>query len=201
MSALKLFRKVRGLLLPALTLALLFGSAYPALAQDEAPPAKARREPGFRWGAGVVTAIEGEVFAVNTRAGRDWRLQVDAATLFFDATGRPATYVDLSVGARVAGSVELRDDGGLYAVLVIIFPSQTRYAGVGVVTALEDDAFHFVSRRGRVWEFYVDAATTFTGRDGSPLTLADLQVETRLFVSAELRDDGRWWALEVKSGR
>ena len=126
MFALTLFRKVRGLLLVALALALLFGSAYPALAQGEAPPAKARREPGFRWGGGVVTAIEGEVFTVHTRAGRDRRLQVDAGTLFFDASGRPATYADLTVGARVAGSAELRDDGVLYAVLVIIFPPQTR---------------------------------------------------------------------------
>jgi hypothetical protein len=101
----------------------------------------------------------------------------------------------------VAGSAELQADGTRHALLVIVFPPQTRYVGGGVVTALEDDAFHFVNRRGRVWEFYVDTNTQFTDRAGTALTFADLEVETRAFVRAELREDGEWWVVEVKVGR
>ena len=200
MFKLTFFRRIRTVLLAGLALALAFGAAPAAFAQDEPPPARTP-EPGFRWGGGVVTAIGDDGFSVDTRRGRDVRVLVDENTAFFNAQGRPATFADRSVGARVGGSVEVRADGQVYGVLVIIFPPQTRYVGVGVVTGLEADAFHFVNRRGQVWEFYVDDATVFTNRAGDALTFADLQVEERAAVKALLRDDGKWWATEVKTPR
>lgn len=200
MLKLSLFRSFRAVLLSAVALGLAFGAVPAALAQDETPPAVPPK-PGVRWGGGEVTAIGDGSFDVQTRRGRAVTVIVEASTAFFNGQGLPASFADLTVGARVGGVVEVRDDGQTYARLVIIFPPKTRYVGVGVVTALEDDAFQFVSRRGQVWEFYVDDATTFTNRAGDPLTFDDLRVEVRAGVQAELRDDGKWWALEVKIGR
>ncbi len=200
MLSVRLFRKVRGLVLGALVLALALGGATAVFAQGETPPAAAA-EAEARWGGGEVTAIGADNFTVHGRAGRERVLYVDANTVFLNAAGRPAGFSDLTVGARVMGTGELHDDDLTYALLVIIFPPQTRYQGVGAVTGLEADAFHFVNRRGRVWEFYVDDTTQFTDRAGSVLTFADLAVETRAFVQAELRDDGKWWAMVVKIGR
>src|SRR5688572_22635469 len=200
MLALRLFRKLRGLVLGVVALALALGGTTTVLAQDEPPP-DAPGEPGVRWGGGVVTAVGADSFDVHTRAGRDQSLIVDADTVFFNAAGRPASFAEVTVGARVAGSAELHADGTRHALLVIILPPQSRYVGGGVVTGLEADAFHFVNRRGRVWEFYVDDATQFTDRTGAALSFADLEVETRAFVRAELREDGKWWALEVKIRR
>jgi hypothetical protein len=197
---LSLVRRFRAVLLAAVALALAFGAVPAAFAQDEEPPA-APPKPGVRWGGGEVTALGDDSFDVHTRRGRDVTVIVEATTAFFNGQGLPASFADLTVGARVGGVVEVRDDGQTYARLVIIVPPKTRYVGVGVVTALEDDAFHFVSRRGQVWEFYVDDATAFSNRAGDPLTFADLRVEARAGVHAELRDDGKWWALEVKIGR
>lgn len=194
------FRKVRALLLPVLILALAFSAAPAVWAQGEPPP-DLLAEPGIRWGGGVVSAVGSASFTLETPKGRERTILVEAGTVYYNAQAQPATFADLRVGARVGGSVDVRADGQAYALLVIIFPPQTRYVGVGVVTALEADAFHFVNRRGHVWEFYVDEATTFTGRAGQTLTFADLQVESRAFVRADLRADGQWWATEVKIGR
>ena len=190
----------RALLLAGLVLALALAAVPSAFAQGEGP-ASATPAPGVRWGGGTVTAVGTDGFSVHTPRGRDHRVLVDGSTQFFNAQGRPAAYADLTVGARVGGSVEVRADGQLYGLLIILFPPQTRYVGAGVVTALEADAIHFVNRRGRVWEFYVDDATVFTNRAGDALTFADLQVEDRAVVRAALREDGKWWALEVKTGR
>jgi hypothetical protein len=188
--------KMRGLLLGVVALALSLTGATAVFAQGETPP-----EPGVRWGGGVVTSVGAGSFTVHGRAGRDQTLLVDANTLYFTAAGRPAAFTDLTVGARVAGSAEFQADGQRHALLIISLPPRTRYVGGGLVTALEADAFHFVNRRGQVWEFYVDASTAFTDRTGQALTFADLAIETRAFVRAELREDGLWWALVVKVGR
>ena len=195
------FAQFRRLLLALVALTLAFGSTTAVFAQDENPPADTPPTPGVRWGGGIITALGADSFTLQTPKGRERTILVEASTAYFNALGRPASFADLTVGARVGGSVEVREDGQSYALLVIIFPPKTHYVGVGVVTALEADAFHFVSRRGQVWGFYVDAATTFTNRAGAPLSFTDLQVESRLFVRADLRDDGKWWATEVKLGR
>ena len=195
-----LFHKVRGLVLGAVALALTLGGATAVFAQGETPPAAAA-EAGPRWGGGEVTAIGADNFTVRGPHGRERVVFVDANTVFLNEAGRPASFSDLTLGARVMGSAEPHADGQTYALLVILFPPQTRYQGAGVVTGLEPDAFHFVNRRGRVWEFYVDDATQFTNRAGDALSFADLDVETRAFVQAELRADGKWWAVVVKVGR
>ena len=51
------------------------------------------------------------------------------------------------------------------------------------------------------WKFYVDSGTTFTTREGQASSFADLQPGIRLFVRAEFRFDGKWWAVNVKAGR
>jgi hypothetical protein len=193
MFKLSLFRTVRTVASAAVALVLALGAATSVFAQGETPPA-APPEPGVRWGGGVVTAVGDGSFTVHTRRGRDVTVFVEAATAFFDGQGQPASFADIAVGDRVGGVVEVRADGQTYARRVIVFPPNTRYVGVGVVTGLEADAFDFVSRRGQVWEFYVDDATVFSNRAGDGLTFDDLHLEARAGVHAELREDGKWWA-------
>jgi hypothetical protein len=74
---------------------------------------------------------------------------------------------------------------------------------VGVVSGVNADeqSFVFVNRRGRVWEFYTDSSTVYTSRGGGTPSFADIKVGTGMFVHAEKRADGKWWALEIKLGR
>ncbi len=99
------------------------------------------------------------------------------------------------------GKGSKHDDGKWYAEIVRILPPRTHYKGVGVANSVEADEFAFTSRRGKAWEFYVDSATTFSDRQGNALTYADVKVGRRLFVKADLRADGKWWATEVRIGR
>jgi len=168
-----------------------------AFAEGDRPPADA----AARWGGGEVTAIGADTFTLLARRGRERVIYVDHATQFTDQAGEPIEFGDLNVGDRVFGLAERRDDGQWYAVIVHVFPPRTHYKGVGVVTALEDDAFNFAGRRGRQWEFYVDGGTQFADREGNALSFGDVKVASRLFVKAELRADGKWWATEVKIGQ
>ncbi len=193
--------KMKVLWLGVLAAVLAFGSATAAFADDGTPPAA--NLIGTRWGGGQVTAVGTDNFTVHDRRGNDHVVYVDSATHFFNGQGDPAEFGDLRVGDRVAGVVEGRSDGKIYAKLVIIIPPQTHYKGVGVISAVNGDeqSFQFVARRGKLWEFYVDDSTQITGRGGASLTFADLEAGQRAAVAAELRSDGKWWATQIRVGR
>jgi hypothetical protein len=157
--------------------------------------------PAARRGGGEVIAVGADNFTVRTRHGAERVIYVDGSTKFMDKDGNPLTFADLKVGSLVIGTASRHDDGKWYAETVRVLPPRTNYKGVGVASAVEDDEFTFVSRGGKVWEFYVDSATQFSDRQGNPLTYADVKVGARLFVQAELRSDGKWWATGVKIGR
>ena len=193
--------KIKLLCLALLAMALAFGSATAVFA-DEGTPAPTNLI-GTRWGGGVVTVVGADNFSVHDRRGNDHVIYVDSASHFFNGQGDPATFGDVQVGDRVAGVVEGRSDGKVYAKLVIVFPPQTHYKGAGVISAVngEEHSFRFVGLRGRLWEFYVDGSTQITGRGGSSLTFDDLAEGQRAGVAAELRSDGKWWATHIKVGR
>ena len=196
-----MFSKLKLVLLGLLAAVLAFGSVTAAFADEGMPPTATKI--GTRWGGGQVTAVGSDNLTLHDRRGNDHVIYVDGASHFFNGQGDPARLADVQVGDRVVGVVEGRADGKLYAKLVVIIPPQTHYKGVGVISAVNADekSFQFVSRLGKLWEFYVDDNTQITDRSGASLTFADLQAGQRAGVAAELRADGKWWATQIKIGR
>ena len=146
-----------------------------------------------------MTAVGADSFTAIGPRGGEHTVLVTAATTFLTETGQPSSLADLHVGDRVRGSVDVADDKTITALLFINLGPQTEYRGVGVAATVDDaeQSFVFTSRLGRVWEFYVDDATEITNRLGADLTFADIDPGDRMFVHAELRADGKWWALKV----
>ena len=190
---------VAGILLAVLA----FGGSAVALAQGETPPTAAARPAGTRWGGGEIAALSAASFTIHPPRGADKVVGVTDQTHYFDADGQAITFADLHVGDRVAGAVKAAEDGSLTALIVIDFGARTEYRGVGVVSGVDADeqSFVFVNRHGRVWEFYSDDATTYTSRAGGTPGFADIKVGVGMFVHAEKRADGKWWALEIELGR
>ena len=182
---------------------LAFGGNEVALAQGETPPPTVGRPAGTRWGGGEITALGASSFTIHPPRGADKVVGVNEQTRYFDGDGQAITFADLQVGDRVMGAVKAAEDGTLTAAIVIDFGVRTEYRGAGVVSGVDADeqSFVFVNRRSRVWEFYTDSATVYTSRGGGTPTFAAIKVGTGLFVHAEKRADGKWWALEIKMGR
>ncbi|MBI3761185.1 MAG: hypothetical protein HY260_04905 [Chloroflexi bacterium] len=77
--------------------------------------------------------------------------------------------------------------------------NRTHYKGNGQITGKGEDDFDFLNLRGKSWEFYVDTNTVITrGRTGETLSFSDLTVGMYAHVVAEKRDDGKWWATEIR---
>ncbi|MEK7277810.1 MAG: DUF5666 domain-containing protein [Chloroflexota bacterium] len=150
-----------------------------------------------RAGKGEVVAVAADNFTVENPKGEQRVVYVDSATEFTTKEGEALTLADLKVGDHVAGKITKHDDGKLYATTVVVLPPRTDYKGVGVVNSVDDDEFSFTNRRGKDWDFYVDAGTKFSDRTGT-LAFSDLKAGSNIFVQAELRSDGKWWATEVK---
>jgi len=182
---------------------LAFGGVGAAFAQGETPPTAAARPAGARWGGGEIAALGASSFTVHPLRGADKVIAVTDQTHYFDVDGQAITFADLQVGDRVMGAVKIAEDGSLTAVIVIDFGVRTEYRGVGVVSGVDagEQSFVFVNRHGRVWEFYTDSSTVYTSRGGGTPTFADVKVGVGMFVHAEKRADGKWWALEIKMGR
>lgn len=184
-----------------LAAALMLGAAAPAFAAAAPQPATAPQA-RTRWDGGQVTAVGADSFTVLGPRGVERTVLVTATTQFFDKDAQPSTLADLHVGDRVRGAVAVADDHTLTALIVFNLGPQTNYRGGGVIASVDaaEQSFIFTARPGRVWEFYVDDATTLTNRAGDDLTFADLDQGDKLFVHAELRADGQWWAVRLTLG-
>ena len=182
---------------------LAFGGGAVALAQGETPPPAPARPAFTRWGGGEIASLGVGSFTIHPPRGADKVISVNDQTRYFDSEGQAITFADLQVGDRVAGAVKVAEDRTLTAVILIDFGARTEYRGVGVVSSVDTDeqSFVFVNRRGKVWEFYTDSATVYARRGGGTPGFGDIQVGTGLFVHAEKRADGNWWALEIRLGR
>ena len=196
-----MWAKLRRLAAGALTAALLLGAAAPAFAAAEAqtsPAASAKA----RWAGGQVTAVGTDSFTATGPRGGEHTVLVTADTVYYDQDAQPSSFAALHVGDRVRGVVDEAADGTLTAKLIINLGPQTEYVGGGVIATVDaaEQSFVFTSRRGRVWEFYVDAATAITNRAGDDLTYTDLAAGAHAVVRAELREDGKWWAVRIGLG-
>lgn len=192
-----MFKKMSWMLIGVVVIcSLALGGVGIALADEDAPP-QPQAETGIRPGGGEVTAIGADNFTVRGPRGGEHIVYVDASTSFKDKDGKVLSFSDLKVGDRVIGLVTRHDDGKWYALETRVLPPPTHYQGVGTVSVVEADEFTFTGRRGKVWEFYVDDNTNFTDRAGNTHTYSEVQVGSHVFVQAELRADGKWWATRI----
>ena len=184
---------------PILTGAAPVVQAAAAATQAPSPTAVTS---GTTWAAGQITAIATDNFTLKGPLGGMHVVYVNDQTVYYTRTGTTGSLADLQVGDRVLSAAPLVD-GKATARLVVDLGVRTEYRGAGVATAVNsaEQSFSFVNRQGRLWEFYVDANTKITDKSGAAKTFADIQPGTRLFVHAEKRADGKWWAVEIKLGK
>ena len=196
-----MFKKLGYILIGLVVLTLALSGV--ASADNRNPPATGSGANGVRWGRGEVTALGADSLTLQGLRGPERTLYVDSATNISDEAGQALTFKDIQVGSRIIGSATQHEDGKWYALVLHVLPPRTDYKGAGVVASVDDEenSFVFVNRKGRVWEFYVDGDTTYTNREAASMSFADVRTGTRLFVQAELRADGKWWATEIKTGR
>ena len=177
------------------------------VAATSAPTATATN--GTQWLGGHITALGANSFTVTGPFGGVHVVSVNDQTRIFLRTAQAGSFSDLQVGDRVLAAALASSTGStasttqLTALLVIDFGAQTTYRGIGVATSLDSSqqSFNFINRRGQMWEFYTDSNTKITDRKGNVLSYADIKVGTRLFVHAEKRADGKWWALNITVGK
>lgn len=173
-----------------------------ALADDGAPAASAdnaQHRPHRRSGGGEITALGADYFTLTGPRGNTRTFYVDAVTEFLGLDVQPLTFADLEIGQRAVVAAAREDGDHLIAIWVRVFPPRTDYKGFGAVDSVDtaEQAFHFTNRLGRAWEFYVDENTEYSDRDGGAHTFEELQAGDKIFVKAELRQDGKWWATHI----
>lgn len=194
-----MFKKLTSLLFGTLMVSLMMTGLV--FADDGTPTGTDSPEhhPHHRAGAGEITALGADTFTLTGPRGNTKIFYVDAGTEFLGQDVQPLTFADLEIGQRAA-VVAAREDGDkVVAIWVRVFPPRTGYKGFGTVDSVDpaEHAFHFTNRRGRAWEFYVDANTQYSDRDGGAHTFEELQAGRQVFVKAELREDGKWWATRI----
>ncbi len=165
-------------------------------------PQTAAPATGTTWAMGQISMIATDNFTVQGPLGGVHVVYVNDQTQYFNHNAQPSSFATLQVGDRVLGAVTIAE-GKATAKLVIDLGVRSDYRGAGVVSATNsgEQSFTFVNLRGRVWEFYTDANTKITDKQGNTKTFADIKPGTRLFVHAEKRADGKWWAVEIKVGK
>ena len=214
-----MFNKIKVTVVSILLAALAFGGFSVALAASapvstgasSAPlapaaatpaPSTAAAAPGTTWAMGQVSAIAADNFTLTGPLGGVHIVTVNDQTQYFNRDAQAGSLAAMQVGDRVLGAATVAD-GKATAKLVIDLGARTDYKGAGVASAVNsaEQSFTFVNRRGVVWDFYTDANTKITGKAGAALTFADIQPGTRMFVHAEKRADGKWWAVEIRIGK
>ena len=193
---------------PASTHAPVAASASLTVAAAPTPVSPVAASPavtttsGTTWAMGQISAIAADNFTLKGPLGGVHVVYVNDQTQYFNRDAQAGSFAALHVGDRVLGAAAV-DGGKATAKLVIDLGARTGYRGIGVATTVNsaEQSFTFVNRRGVVWEFYTDASTKITDKQGAAKTFADIQPGTRMFVHAEKRADGKWWAVEIKLGK
>ena len=194
-----MFKKLTSIIPGVLMVSLMFtGLAW----ADEGAPTGAdnpEHRPHRRGGGGEITALGADHFTLTGPRGNTRTFYVEAVTEFLGEDVQPLTFADLEIGQRAVVAAAREDGDNLIAIWVRVFPPRTDYRGFGAVESVDaaEQAFSFTNRRGRAWEFYVDENTEYSDRDGSTYTFEDLQAGDKVFVKAERRADGKWWATRI----
>jgi hypothetical protein len=191
-----MFKKFTSIVIGVWMMALMVTGVAVA---DDGAPTGAEHHPHRRGGGGEITALGADNFTLTGPRGNTRTFYVDAVTEFLDQDVQPLAFTDLEIGQRAVVAAARADGDRTLAMWVRVFPPRLDYKGFGTVDSLDasEPAFEFTNRRGRTWEFYVDEATQYTDRDGGTHTFEELQPGDKVFVKAERRDDGQWWATQV----
>ena len=206
-----MFSKIKIAVVGVLVAALALGGGAVALAASGTASAPATATAvtaaaattGTQWAGGHISAIAADNFTLQGPLGGTHVIDVNGQTQYFDRNGQASQFSALQIGDRVLAAAKPASSGNATATLVIDFGQQLNYKGAGVVSAVNagDQSFTFGGLRGKVWEFYTDGNTKFTGAKGTVLTFSDIKVGTRVAVQAQKRSDGKWWAVDVRIGK
>lgn len=144
-----------------------------------------------RRAAGEVTATGSDTFTLETHNGETLTIFVDADTVF---VGEVQSLAEMEPGMNAAVALK-ESDGALIAVTLGARFPVIRHAGE--ILSVEASSFTLETRQGETLTFAVDLNTQFFGRDGSALSLADLEAGMLAGVGARQMEDGSYLALRV----
>jgi hypothetical protein len=108
------------LLGPLVIIAVVAASSLAAIAQQPPTPSRVR---------GTIEAVDGDVLAVKSRSGEDYKLHVSADTKVVGLT--TISLSDIKVGSFIGTTTVPGPDGGANAIEVHVFPESMRGTGEG----------------------------------------------------------------------
>src|SRR5258708_18375250 len=108
------------LLRPLVIIAMVAGSSLYAIAQQPPTPSRVR---------GTIEAVDGDMLAVKSRSGEDYKLHVSNDTKVVGIT--KISLSDIKVGSFIGATTVPGPDGGANAVEVHVFPEDMRGTGEG----------------------------------------------------------------------
>jgi len=105
---------------PLLIVAAVIGSSLYAIAQQPAAPSRVR---------GTIEAVDGDMLAVKSRAGEDFKLHMASDMRLVGIT--EVSLSDIKVGSFIGTTTVPGPDGGNNAIEVHVFPEAMRGTGEG----------------------------------------------------------------------
>jgi hypothetical protein len=153
-----------------------------------------------RRAGGRVTGVDvqGGTFTLHTLSGEDLTFRVAEGTLF---AGGVQSFADLQAGMQAAVGAIRQSDGSLLALVVLARSPLHWHAGRILSVDVAAGQFTLQSRRGEVLLFHVDGDTRFHSRGAEVDGLEDLREGMRLWVGADVLEQGGYLARQVLVGR
>jgi hypothetical protein len=108
------------LIRPLVIIAVVAASSLSAIAQQPPTPSRVR---------GSIEAVDGDMLAVKSRSGEDYKLHVSSDTKVIGLT--KISLSDIKVGSFIGTTTVPGPDGGANAVEVHVFPEDMRGTGEG----------------------------------------------------------------------
>lgn len=124
---------------------------------------------------GQVTAISGDTFDMQSRQGREVKVQTDTQTRFRVRGVQNATIDAIKIGDVVAVRGQRAGDA-LHAKVVAVLPPQLRDQVAGQVTAIQGATLALEDKDGQAVNVLTTAVTLFRSKDNPNATLADIKV-------------------------
>ncbi|SHL24229.1 hypothetical protein SAMN05444159_5405 [Bradyrhizobium lablabi] len=108
------------LIRPLVIIAVVAASSLSAIAQQPPTPSRVR---------GSIEAVDGDMLAVKSRSGEDYKLRVSGDTKVVGIT--KISLADIKVGSFIGTTTVPGPDGGANAIEVHVFPEDMRGTGEG----------------------------------------------------------------------
>lgn len=143
---------------------------------------------------GEVVAVEGDTFTVRTQRA-EIVVQTDEETEFRVPGVENPSIADLEVGDMVAGAGAVKEDGTVYAALVVVLPDDATRL-VGEVTAIDGTTLALGTVRGSV-DVLTDRDTVFRVPGVGEPGLGDIKVGDRVVVGGSWVNESTFHAIAV----